>query len=325
MKPLLLALSLLSVSVAPDDAYAQSSPETLYDVTGISAGSVLNVRNGPGTSHTVVATLPPGVTGLRLVECQGSGGWCRIDDGQGIDGWVAARFLEGAPTLPAEPAAPSIAPWQSMFSTEVSYRVTGIGANSSLNMRAGPGTGQSVIARLPSGRSGLTILDCTDAGDWCKVSIGSSAPGWVATRYLSKIVDAGDASGEPVPQRAMEATRLATITGIEVNPGGTTTIPRLPVYLLGSWDVDTAACQREDSRTRVVVQPNGLRVGASNARFKNAIFQDGGYDLIALLMETQEGRTAVPQRALYRLEPQGDVLAISGDVLEVQRLRKCEA
>ncbi len=319
MKPLLLALSLVLSPVAINTAQAQSTHETLYRVTGLSTGSVLNVRSGPGPSNPVIAKLAADRTGLRVTDCTAKGDWCRIGDGKDLDGWVAAQYLEGPPDPLAKPDA--AAPWRSIVSTESPYSVSGIGAGSSLNMRSGPGTGNAVIAKLKAGESGLMILDCTDAGDWCEVNSGSGTSGWVATRFLS---GGADISGKKplTEERAPEATRLARVTGTAVDPDGTTTIPKLPPYLLGVWDVDRAACQKNDSPTRVTVDPNGLRVRASNARFKNAIFQDEGYDLIATLMET-EARTIIPQRALYRLEPQGERLTVSGDVLTGQTLRRC--
>ena len=318
MKPLLLAITLLAAPLAMGTGHAHSASDALYEITGVATGSVVNVRKGPGPSNPVIAKLAADRMGLSVVDCTAKGDWCQITDGQGLDGWVAARFLQATGTEP-EPAPA----WRSKFTTEIPYRVTGIGAGSSLNMRAGPGTGNAVIAKLPA-ESSLMILDCIEAGDWCKVTAGGDASGWVATRFLGGVADTVDATGKPVAeQRTTEATRLATVTGIRLESGKATTIPELPPYLLGNWDVDRAACQRSDSPTRVTVQPNGLRVGASNARFKSAIFQDEGYDLIALLMETEEAQTTIPQRALYRLEPQGETMALSGDVLTEQILHRC--
>ena len=316
MKPLRLALPLLLLA-SPATVQGQDlQAGAQVRVAGIETGSSLNVRAGPGTFHGVVGKLSPARDGLSLLECQGS--WCRVEIGQGVAGWVSSGYLEAV----APPPRPA---WHEKFSPEISYRVTGIGAGSALNMRAGPGTTHPVVGRLPSGRAGLTILDCTEAADWCEVNAGGRLQGWVATRYLGGVVDALDASGRPVEeQRVREATRLATVTGIVVKPGETATIPELPPWLLGSWDRDAAACKRADSPTRVAVQPNGLRVGASNARFKNAVFRDGGYDLTALLMDRQALPTPVPQRALYRLEPRSATLVLSGDVLAERNLTRCE-
>jgi SH3-like domain-containing protein len=54
-----------------------------------------------------------------------------------------------------------------------------------LNLRAGPGTGHPVLARLPYGRCGLTeIASCR--GNWCPIEDGHHA-GWVHRRYISAV------------------------------------------------------------------------------------------------------------------------------------------
>ncbi len=55
-----------------------------------------NVRNGPGTYYQIVNQAYRGQT-VNVQGCQG--GWCYINL-RGPDGWVAARFLGGAPGGP---------------------------------------------------------------------------------------------------------------------------------------------------------------------------------------------------------------------------------
>ncbi|WP_162183063.1 SH3 domain-containing protein [Pseudooceanicola atlanticus] len=73
------------------------------------AGDYLNIRNGAGTSNTIVARAPNG-TILRNLGCRGSSDmrWCHVQttDGQ-HDGWVSGAYLResGGPvsTTPARP------------------------------------------------------------------------------------------------------------------------------------------------------------------------------------------------------------------------------
>ena len=71
-------------------------PPANWDVTGVAANDVLNVRAGPGVSHAITATLPP-----NAVELESTGRIARLD-GQlwreirvpgGTAGWVNARYL----------------------------------------------------------------------------------------------------------------------------------------------------------------------------------------------------------------------------------------
>lgn len=205
------------------------------------------------------------------------------------------------------------------FRPDQAVRVSGITTGSALNVRRGPGSATPVVAKLAPTRGGLTIIACNDTADWCRISDGRAPLGWVAARYLARIAT----PSTPATPRFSEAARLSRASGTVLKPGGTATIGELPAYLLGDWDVDARACAQPDSDTRVTVQKNGLRIGAATARFKTAIFRDEGYDLTTLLMEEQDVPNAVPQRALYRLEPDARTLGVSGDVLEANRLRRC--
>lgn len=212
---------------------------------------------------------------------------------------------------------------QTGFEADAAVRVAGVSTGSALNVRAGAGTGNPVVATLPADEAGLTVLECSESGAWCRIATARGPLGWVSARYLAPAdTDAAPAAPLPDPEpRFSEAERLARVTGIAVAPGATVTVPELPPYLIGTWDDDD--CADDDGTSRVTVLENGLRVGAATARFKSAIFRGGGYDLITLLIQERDVMNAVPQRALYRLEPGEDTLALSGDVLTTRILRRC--
>jgi len=63
-----------------------------FDVTGVGGGDALNVRAEPTTAAPVVATLSAGARGVEVVALDPSGGWGRVNAGEG-SGWVALRFL----------------------------------------------------------------------------------------------------------------------------------------------------------------------------------------------------------------------------------------
>jgi hypothetical protein len=58
----------------------------------------LNVRNGPGTTNSVVASVS---SGEMLVILGGEGDWLKVQLGDGTIGWVAGKFIEEI-TPPAE-------------------------------------------------------------------------------------------------------------------------------------------------------------------------------------------------------------------------------
>lgn len=76
------------------------------------------------------------------------------------------------------------------FSVESCMAAIGV-ANSSVNMREGPGTSHGVITVVPAGAS----VDVTACESWCQITYGEYQ-GWVSARYID-IVDEGAAISDP--------------------------------------------------------------------------------------------------------------------------------
>ena len=89
-----LLLALLTALATP----ALATP-TLYDVTGVSANDVLNIRAEPSARARIVGTLPANARGLEVVDT-GPNGWLRIYDGTRT-GWVNGRYLVRAAAVAA--------------------------------------------------------------------------------------------------------------------------------------------------------------------------------------------------------------------------------
>jgi heat shock protein HslJ len=122
------ALVAASVMAGPP-ARAEADGPDFYRVTGVAAGSVLNVRAGPGLEHPTVGTLAHDADGIRNLGCEGGLGfaqwqaaspaereagrrqrWCRIEHG-GTVGWAAGWHLgEGSAPAGATTAAAAAAP-----------------------------------------------------------------------------------------------------------------------------------------------------------------------------------------------------------------------
>lgn len=70
------------------------------------------------------------------------------------------------------------------------YEVAGVEADDMLKLRAGPGTGFSIIAGLPNGTV-LRVKSCERTGGtrWCKVSMmpARGADGYVSWAYLRPV------------------------------------------------------------------------------------------------------------------------------------------
>jgi hypothetical protein len=96
--------------------------------------------------------------------------------------------------------------------------VTGVEGAATVNLRAGPSTGEAVVAELAKGTV-LRNLGCTGEGEarWCQVALGEGGlGGWASARYLAphdaapeEAAEAPDATVAPDPAAGGEAAAPA--------------------------------------------------------------------------------------------------------------------
>lgn len=66
-------------------------PSLLFRVYGVDSDDVLNIRSGPSADHAVMATIPPGATGVRITgQCIDV--WCQVSY-KSVTGWANRRYL----------------------------------------------------------------------------------------------------------------------------------------------------------------------------------------------------------------------------------------
>ena len=82
----------LVVLAAPTGATQEYILPTLFDVAGVGAGDVLNVRAAPGTGAEIIGGLAADARGVEVVGLDASGRWGQVNVGERA-GWVAMRFL----------------------------------------------------------------------------------------------------------------------------------------------------------------------------------------------------------------------------------------
>ncbi|WP_430449869.1 peptide-binding protein [Rhodophyticola sp.] len=88
MRGLLAALYLLWAGMV----HAEDYP-ALYDVRGVAADDVLNVRAGPGVGHPVIGALLPGASGIEVVSASADGRWLMLNADE-TAGWASAFYLQ---------------------------------------------------------------------------------------------------------------------------------------------------------------------------------------------------------------------------------------
>ena len=87
-----LVLGLFLVVASPAAATQEYILPTLFDVTGVAANDVLNIRAAPNASATIIGTLSPRARDIEVVGYDETGRWARINTGE-RSGWAALRYL----------------------------------------------------------------------------------------------------------------------------------------------------------------------------------------------------------------------------------------
>lgn len=163
------------------------SSERLYEGIVVNNSTPLNVRQGPGTSYSVIMTLERGEKVDVYAE---EGNWLKVKV-NGRDGYVSARYIAransgdtGGDVTPAEP----------IYSATVTA--------SSLVVRSGPGSHFDSVGRLTQGQT-VDVYEET-SGPWVLIKFNGK---WAYTHsgYLGQtglqgktiVVDAGHGGHDP--------------------------------------------------------------------------------------------------------------------------------
>lgn len=112
------ALTLALALASPAAATQEYILPTLFDVTGVAADDVLNIRADPNATAPIIGTLAPDATRIEVVEERRN--WARINTREG-SGWVSARYLSYRVDVWDEGALPQ--GWQ-CFGTEPFWALT---------------------------------------------------------------------------------------------------------------------------------------------------------------------------------------------------------
>jgi uncharacterized protein YraI len=137
----------------------------------------LGLRAGPGVSHDLLAKIPGGSGDVVVSSC------VKPDDGKtttpfckakwaGIEGWVSSCCV-------VHPGA--------------AYAVDASISDGFLSLRAGPGVGHELLAKIPAGSSDVALFGCVAPDDgkgtrpFCKARWGG-IEGWVSSCCISLAV-----------------------------------------------------------------------------------------------------------------------------------------
>jgi uncharacterized protein YgiM (DUF1202 family)/beta-N-acetylglucosaminidase len=165
----------------------------------------LNVRTGPGTSHSIVTTLDKD-TKIELIAKQGN--WYQIAVGN-TTGFVSGDYLKLD-----KPSEDNV---EDSDQEPISYGET----TARLNLRSQPNTSSNVLTTLALGQK-LEILK--KEGNWYRVRAGHQS-GWVSADYV-KITSNGEDKESPSLGSATTTARLNLRSGAGTNHSIITTLAK---------------------------------------------------------------------------------------------------
>lgn len=187
-------------AAAPVVTQLAGEAPAVYKVTGLAAGSALNVRQSAGTTNPLIGTLASDATRIaatgRRVTVDGSE-WREIRFKEGT-GWVFAGYLALAP-VPVSAATPTPAPTATPEAIKALsadapgiFRITGLSPGSSLNVRAEPGRTQRLLGTLPGDTAALPSTgerSLVGQTEWREIGFRDGT-GWVDATFLTLVPEA---------------------------------------------------------------------------------------------------------------------------------------
>lgn len=154
----------------------------------------LNVRQGPGIGHPIVAVVPGG-TALPVVEISLDGHWYKVETAAGA-GWLRHIYTVTRGNYDSIRQTGISLTIDSVSTSAIRGNAPHLVVNTAyLNIRSGPGVGNSVILTVPGG-SRLLVTGGAGNGNWYEIET-NSGPGWVNASYTAA---RGDFSRLPSPR-----------------------------------------------------------------------------------------------------------------------------
>lgn len=142
--------------------------------------TLLNVRQGPAITYPIITTLSRGTVVQLAGYRNETSTWVMVILADGRQGWSYAPFLQTTYNISSLPVWN--APGGGTGGNPSGPTATVYGAYH-LNVRTGPGVGNSVIMTIPRGTV-VTLLGRNSSGGWLKIQTPGGTQGWSSASYL---------------------------------------------------------------------------------------------------------------------------------------------
>lgn len=165
----------------PVAAVAPSVPPSVQycNVVNVVWNDVLNIRNRPHSSGTLIGTIPPDGDGVLRSPDECQRGWCPVCYGSTC-GWVNARYLDCSSQQGVVVGSQE----EEGDTGQQSCSVVGVAWNDVLNVRSAPSAKAAIVTMVPPGSQNVVRRSDRVAKDWFEVCFEGGC-GWASSRYLS--------------------------------------------------------------------------------------------------------------------------------------------
>jgi uncharacterized protein YraI len=143
-----------------------------YRVIGVASNDVLNVRNGPGASYSIIGIIPWNGTGIQKLSCKKVSPrsiWCLVKY-KNITGWVNEKFITSR-----------------RYNAQRLYKVVNVRYDDRLNVRERPSPSSRKLFNLSPYANNIKVERCVRnkrGALWCYVFYNGYS-GWVYSKYLA--------------------------------------------------------------------------------------------------------------------------------------------
>ncbi|MCC6736431.1 MAG: SH3 domain-containing protein [Bauldia sp.] len=166
----------IAITVVAVALFAMVVPSLAQTGAAVTTGDV-NMRNGPGTTYTVITVVPRG-SPVSVDNCFTSG-WCAVVFGTRA-GFISRNYLAFGGGVAPPVVQPPVQPQPPVVTSPGG----GVQAQTTvqLNMRTGPGTQYGTVRAIPAGGI-VSLIQCTASYTWCEGTYQGSR-GWMSGQYL---------------------------------------------------------------------------------------------------------------------------------------------
>ncbi|MDQ4100243.1 MAG: SH3 domain-containing protein [Chloroflexota bacterium] len=195
-------------------------PETALAATGTTTAN-LNMRSGPSTNYAVILVIPRGAS--VTIDGDPRSGFYPVSYG-GRSGYASASYISLGGTSSSGTSGTTGSPSATGTAT----------VTSSLNLRAGPSTGDRILLVMPAGAS--VTLNGRQSNGFLSVTYRSTS-GWAYAQYLSQggtAAPAPDTSSGSVPVGDNVVGTRTVTTGLNLRRGPSTSYGVILVMRAGS-------------------------------------------------------------------------------------------